>query len=103
MRKINIVNAGLYNDEPKVVLEGGDPNIKARISVVTNNVNNQYSIAQIDVDSVGDGYKSLPTVKVIGDVVIPAILTPELLPIDKYVTFLTSFVCDSNNVPQVQV
>ena len=102
LRKINIVNAGLYNNEPQVVLEGGDPNIKARISVVTSNTNNKYSVAQIDIDNVGDGYKSLPTVKVIGDVVIPAILTPELLPINKYVTFLTSFVCDSNNVPQVQ-
>jgi len=102
LRKINIVNAGLYNDEPKVILEGGDPNIKARISIVTNNINNKYSILEVNVDSVGDGYKSLPTIKVVGDAVVPAILTAELLPIDKYVTFLTSFVCDANNVPQVQ-
>ena len=102
MRKINIVNSGLYNDEPKVILEGGDPNINARISIVTNNINNKYSILEVNVDSVGDGYKSLPTIKVVGDAAVPAILTAELLPIDKYVTFLTSFACDANNVPQVQ-
>ena len=67
-----------------------------------NFYNNKYSILEVNVDSVGDGYKSLPTIKVVGDAVVPAILTAELLPIDKYVTFLTSFTCDANNVPQVQ-
>lgn len=102
LNRINIVNGGLYNDIPEVIIEGGDPNIRAEISVVTSNTNNKYSITQINVDNGGNGYKELPTVKVIGDVVIPAILTPELLPINKYVTFLSSFICDEDSVPQAQ-
>jgi len=103
LNRVNIINAGLYLQEPRVVLEGGGANIDAQISAVFSNTNGRYSITEIIVNNSGDGYKELPTIRVIGDSVVPAVLVPELLPINKYVTFLVSFVCDTDNIPQTQV
>jgi len=102
LNSVNIINGGLYSAQPSVIIEGGDPNTKAQISVVYNNNNGRYSISEIIVNSAGDGYKSLPTINVVGDAIVPAVLVPELLPINKYVTFLASFVCDAQSVPQLQ-
>lgn len=102
LNRVKIVNGGIYNNVPEVIIDGGDPNIRAEISIVTSNINNKYTITQINVDDSGNGYKSLPTIRVVGDAIVPAILAPELLPINKYVTFLSSFVCDEDSVPQAQ-
>lgn len=100
LQSIDVISGGLYINEPTIVLNHGETHLKAHVSLNIIRINNYYSISSVNIINSGDGYKTLPSVNIIGQEVIPSVLIPRLFPINKYVTFLVSFNCNDDGIPQ---